>query len=57
MCWLLTSAGFTERPLRLIKCQWELERFSFARNWCCKIKRLSIIASQQSMKMNQLGVF
>ena len=28
MCWLLTSAGFTERPLRLIKCQWELERFS-----------------------------
>ena len=29
--------------------------FFFARNWSCKIRLLSIAASQQSIKVNQLG--
>ena len=39
-----------QKDLRLIKLQWKLERFSFARNCGCKIRQLSIIASQQSIK-------
>ena len=54
MCFTKAPAGFTERPLRLIEFQWKLERISFLRNCGCKIRQLSIIASQQSKKMNQL---
>ena len=55
ICIARTPAGFTERRLRLIKYQGKLERFSFSRNCDCKIRQLSIIASPQSIKMNQLG--
>ena len=54
-CFTRTPAGFTERPLRSIKFEWKLD--FLLREIGCKIRQLSIIANQQSIKMNQLDIF